>query len=199
MVQLKNNYSHAFMMHEKLKASVQRSPVLDMGGYPYLVHPVTDGVPVMEPDIIDEIVDWMISVGNFDCDRIVAPEAMGIPLAVALSLRLRIPYTIIRKRPYGADGEIHVRYRTGYSEQSIFVNGLKRGDRVVIVDDMVSTGGTLSAIACALKENGISIQDILVVFSKGSGVETLSEKMGIGIKRMLDVSVADGTVVVTDP
>jgi len=186
-------------MHEKLKASVEHSRVIDKDGYPYLIHPITDGVPLMEPDVLDEVVDWMISASAFDCDRIVAPEAMGIPLAVALSLRLRIPYSIIRKRSYGIDGEIPVRYKTGYSEREIYINGLKKGDRIVLVDDVASTGGTLSAIVGTLKENGISVVDILVVFGKGSGREALSKGLGIEIKRMLDISVRDGTVVVTDP
>jgi len=186
-------------MHEKLKTSIERSPIIDKDGYPYMIHPVTDGIPLMEPDVLDEIIDWMISASAFDCDRIVAPEAMGIPLAVALSLRLRIPYSVIRKRAYGIEGEIRVRYKTGYSEREIYINGLKRGDRVVLVDDVASTGGTLSAIVSAMKENGISVTDILVVFGKGSGIEALSKSLGVDIKRMLDISVSDETIFVTDP
>ncbi|MCL1979291.1 MAG: hypoxanthine/guanine phosphoribosyltransferase [Methanomassiliicoccaceae archaeon] len=176
-------------MYERLKASVIGGPVIDRNGYPYLVHPVTDGIPLMEPDMLEEIIDWMVSAGDFDCDRIVAPEAMGIPLAVALSLRLRIPYSIIRKRQYGLEGEIPVRYSTGYSEGIVYMNGLKKGDRVVLVDDIVSSGGTLSAIVGALKENEISVKDILVVFGKGSGKQELSESLGIMIKSMLDLTL----------
>lgn len=186
-------------MHEKLKASIEHSPIIDKDGYPYMIHPVTDGIPFMEPDVLDEILDWMISICAFDCDRIIAPEAMGIPLAVALSLRLRIPYAVIRKRSYGIDGEIPIVYETGYSKREIYINGLKRGDRVVLVDDIVSTGGTLSSIVVTLKEKGISVTDILVVFDKGSEREALSKRLGIDIKRMLDISVKNGTVTVTEP
>ncbi|MCL1810830.1 MAG: hypoxanthine/guanine phosphoribosyltransferase [Methanomassiliicoccaceae archaeon] len=186
-------------MHEKLKASILSSPIIDKNGYPYLIHPVTDGIPFMEPDILDEVIDWMVAACSFDCDLIVAPESMGIPLAVPLSLRLRIPYTVARKRSYGLEGEIPVLYRTGYSERSIYINGLKKGDGVVIVDDMLSTGGTLSALTGALKENGISVEDILVIFNKCSNIDELGRRLGTGIKRMLDISLEKGTVVVTDP
>jgi adenine phosphoribosyltransferase len=185
-------------MHEKLKASVMRSPIIDRNGYPYFVHPVTDGIPMMEPDVLDEIIDWMVSVCSFDCDRIVAPESMGIPYAVPLSQRLRIPYTIIRKKRYGMEGEIKVSYRTGYSDGSMYINGLKKGDRVVIVDDVLSTGGTMSSIVGAMKDNGISVEDVLVVFDKGSGRDELKKRFGIVVKRMLDVSVEGGAVVVRD-
>jgi len=187
------------MMHEKLKASVLRSPIIDIRGYPYFIHPVTDGIPEMDPDILDEIADWMVSVSAFECTRIIAPESMGIPLAVSLSLRLRIPYSIIRKRSYGIDGEIAVSYKTGYSDGRVYINGLKRGDRVVIVDDVLSTGGTMSAIIGALMENEISVEDVLIVFNKGSGRENVNKRWGIEIKRMLDISIEGGVITVDEP
>ncbi len=186
-------------MHEKLKASIMQSPVIDRNGYPYLVHPVTDGVPKMEPEIMDEIIDWMASVCDLDCDRILAPEAMGIPLAVPLSMRTGIPYTILRKRQYGLDGEIMVSYKTGYSDRVIYINGLSKGDRVVIVDDMVSMGGTLSAIIGALRENGIVVKDVMVVFNKGGDIEEINRRLGIVVKRMLDVSLEDRKAVIAEP
>jgi adenine phosphoribosyltransferase len=186
-------------MHERLKASIMSGPIIDLNGYPYLVHPVTDGVPQMDPDVLDEIIDWMVSASDFDCDCIAAPESMGIPLAVPLSLRLRIPYTVIRKRSYGIEGEIKVSYRTGYSDREVFINGLKKGDRVVVVDDMLSTGGTLAAIVGALKKNGISVEDVLVIFNKGPGREELSKRLGVEIKRMVDISVEYGAVSIQDP
>jgi len=196
---IKNQNIIRHLMHDKLKASIMHSQVIDVNGYPYMIHPVTDGIPEMDPDILDEIIDWMVSAGNFDCDRIIAPESMGIPLAVPLSLRLRIPYSVIRKRAYGIEGEILVSYRTGYSDRMIYINGLKRGDRVVVVDDVLSTGGTMSAILDALRENRIAVIDVLVVFSKGPGKEDLRRRLGIDFKRMLDISVENGTVTVTDP
>jgi len=176
-----------------------QSQVVDVNGYPYLIHPVTDGIPWMDPDILDDIVGWMVTVGSFDCDCIIAPESMGIPLAVTLSLMTRIPYSILRKRPYGIEGEIPVEYTTGYSDRMIYINGLKKGDRVVIVDDVLSTGGTMSAIVSALVENGISVKDILVVFSKDPGRGGASRNLSFNFKRMFDVSVDDGKIVVTDP
>jgi adenine phosphoribosyltransferase len=153
----------------------------------------------MDPGVLDEVIDWMISVCDFDCDYIAAPESMGIPLAVPLSLKLRIPYTVIRKRSYGIEGEIKVSYRTGYSNREVYINGLKKGDSVVLVDDMLSTGGTLEAIVGAMKKKGIVVKDVLVIFNKGSGREELSKRLGVEIKRMLDISVDYGNVTILDP
>ena len=75
-------------------------------------------------------------MGKFDCDVILAPEAMGIPLTVPISLRTRIPYSVIRKREYRLPGEISVQRGTGYSSGFLYINGLKKGDKVTIVDDV---------------------------------------------------------------
>jgi adenine phosphoribosyltransferase len=183
-----------------MRASLLSSLIIDKNGYPYMVHPITDGIPAMDPDVLDEVIDWLASSCCFDCDRILAPEAMGIPLAVPLSLRTRIPYTIIRKRSYGIEGEIPIVYNTGYSEQRIYVNGLKKGDRVVIVDDVLSTGGTLAALVNALRMREISIEGVLMVLNKGTVRDELSTRLGIDIKRMFDISLGeDGTITVTEP
>lgn len=181
-------------MYERLKSSIESSLVIDRNGYPYMINPVSDGIPRMDPDILDDITDWMISVCDFDCDVIAAPETMGIPFAVSLSLRLRIPYTVIRKRSYGIPGELAVHYRTGYSERILYINGLKAGDRTVIVDDVLSTGGTIAALTDVMEGNGISVTDVLVAFNKGSAKEQLKKDHGINVKSMFDLSVENNDV-----
>ena len=160
---------------------------MDVEGYPYVIHPITDGIPSVEPDMLREIIRWMLDVCEFDCDVILTPESMGIPLAVPLSLTTNIPYSVIRKRRYGLPGEIAVESSTGYSRSSLYINGLKKGDRVVIVDDVISTGGTMSSIIERLKENDIEVADILIVFNKGNK----RTEFDIPIKRMMHIGVKD--------
>ena len=59
-----------------------------------------------------------------------------------ISLNRNIPFSIIRKRPYGLDGEIEIVETTGYSTTKMYIKGVKPGMKVTIVDDVVSTGGT---------------------------------------------------------
>jgi adenine phosphoribosyltransferase len=138
----------------------------------------------------------MLRLGNFDCDVILGPEALGVPLAVALSLELNIPYAIARKRSYGLPGEIRVDQSTGYSKGAMFVNDLKAGDRVVIVDDVVSTGGTLKALIMALRTAEVEIVDVLVAVEKGNAAERLGQELGIKVRAMVRVEVRDGRLVV---
>lgn len=182
------------LMLELLKASLERSPVVRFGEYDYFVHPITDGIPRMDPSILAEVLDVMEGMMDHDVDLIVAPEAMGIPLAVPLSLRTGIPYNVVRKRRYGLPGEVSVEQSTGYRKGDMHINGLKAGDRVLLVDDVISTGGTLRAIVLALRRMGVQVMDIIVVVQKGDKVEELERELGIKIRTLVKVSVHKGKV-----
>ena len=181
---------------ENFRRSLEAAPVVKMGDYEYFVHPVTDGIPFMEAAVMKEIIDRMQNMGDFDCDYIVAPEAMGIPLAVPLTLRTGIPYNVVRKRRYNLPGEVSVHQVTGYSEKEMYINGLKSGDRVVIVDDVISTGGTLRALVQAFQRMGVRIVDIIIVVEKGDNKEELEVELKVKIKTLVKVEVRDGKLVV---
>ena len=183
-------------MLDRLKKSLEDCPIVKKGEYDYFVHPITDGIPKMEPELLRDIISEIIEIGNMDCDKIVAAEAMAIPLGVALSLKIEKPYVVIRKRQYGIPGEVSVEQITGYSKSSMFVNGIYEGDKVLIVDDVLSTGGTLRAIVGALKCIGAEIVDIIIVFNKHKNKKDMETEVGMEIKTMLDVEVVDGKVVV---
>ena len=74
------------------------------------------------------------------------------------------------------------------------LNGLKKGDRVVIIDDVISTGGTLVALIEAIRSTGAEIVDILIPVEKNEGKELVLEKTGLRVKTLVKVSVADGKV-----
>lgn len=179
-------------MSSRLIESLENSSVVDRNGYQYFVHPLTDGIPRMDPEVLMEITDWMLEVGNFDCDVILAPESMGIPLAVPLSLKLGIPYSVVRKRVYGLPGECVITQETGYSETSMSINGIGKGDRVVILDDVVSTGGTLDALIEGLLGIGAEIVDILVPVNKSNGTDVVLKKTGFEVKTRVKVEVKNG-------
>ncbi|MFO8133593.1 MAG: hypoxanthine/guanine phosphoribosyltransferase [Thermoplasmatota archaeon] len=172
-----------------LETSLRQAPIVDRNGYRYVVHPLTDGIPHIEPELLREVTERMAEQLPA-CDRIVTTEAMGIPLATALSLHTGIPFTIIRKRCYGLPGEVSVEQVTGYASSKLFINGLREGDEVVFVDDVVSTGGTLAAVTAALRDMDVSIKKILVAVGKGD-LAAIEKKVGMPIHTLVDIAVND--------
>ena len=184
------------MRLEKLRASLAACPVVRFGDYHYFVHPITDGIPLGDPAVLDEVLDGMAAIGNWrECDKIVTAESMGFPLAAGLSLRVRKPYVFIRKRQYGLPGEVSLKQTTGYSKTDLFINNIHPGDRVVFVDDVVSTGGTLLACVKALRKVGARVVDAIVVFEKTRDLPAMEKEIGLPIKTLLKVDVIGGKVV----
>ena len=72
-------------MFEKLKISLIEAPIIKKGEYNYFVHPITDGIPLVEPSILEEVADGISKFANMDVDKIVCVESMGIHIATALS------------------------------------------------------------------------------------------------------------------
>lgn len=180
-------------MLERLKKSLLDAPVFKRGEYDYFIHPITDGVPEIRPDLIREVTANIVRIANLDVDKIVTVEAMGIPIGIVLSILCDIPLVIIRKRKYGLPNEIEISQVTGYSRSQLFLNGINRGDRVIVVDDVISTGGTLQATLDSLKMAGAEVIDTVIVVERGDGAERLRAK-GYKLKTMVRVKVEGGRV-----
>ena len=129
-------------------------------------------------------------------DKIVTMEAMGIPLATTLSLNMNIPFTIIRKRKYNLPDEVIVEQITGYSNSKLYINGLKKGDKIVIVDDVLSTGGTLRAVLTALKKMGVVIKGVFIAVNKGNVAKEIMDESNVSITTLVNIDVIDGRVAI---
>ena len=182
---------------ERLKQSLLDAPIIEKNGYHYFVHPISDGVPMLEPGLLREIVIGIIRKAELsDVDKIVTPAAMGIHISTAMSLMTDIPLVVIRKRQYGLEGEVSLSQQTGYSESEMFINDVQAGDRVLVLDDVLSTGGTLKAITQALEHIGADVADVVAVIKK-EGPNELDDT-DYQVRTLINVDVVDGEVVITD-
>lgn len=188
------------MVRSLLRESIENVPIVDKGGYQYFVHPLTDGANAIEPLLLEEVTLEIMKVTTFDCDKIVTVEAMGIPLATLLSHKTRKPFVIIRKRQYNLPGEVEIEAATGYSRNHLFVNGLNEGESVIIVDDVLSTGGTLIQTVRTLKEVcKVEVKAIHMIFNKHERPWEIEEAIGQPIHVLLNVKVENGKVVEFQP
>ena len=181
-----------------LRKSIENSPVIMKGDYPYFINPLTDGIPQIEPEILMDAVYEIKNVISENFTKILTVEAMGLPIGVALSLELNKPMTVVRKRAYGLPGELEVLQKTGYSESRLYINSVKKEDSLLIVDDVLSTGGTMIAIVNGLKRIGARIEDIVVVVNKNRNIEEIEKKIGHRIKAIVNIEIVDGKVRVID-
>ena len=109
-----------------------------------------------------------------EADALFTPEVKAIPLAHALSVRMGIPYVVVRKivKPYmvGAISTEVISITTG-KPQTLYLDGkdihLLRGKRVILVDDVVSTGSTLKGLRQLMAQAGATVVAEAAVFTEG--------------------------------
>src|SRR5881398_2914589 len=184
------------MSLDRLRASLADSPIVRFGEYEYFVHPITDGIPLGRPEVLDEVLAELARIGDWSrCDKIVTAESMGFPLAAVLSLRFQKPFVFIRKRQYGLPGEVSLKQTTGYAKTDMFINNVHRGDRLVFVDDVIFTGGTLLSIVQAIRTIGAQVVDVLIVFEKTHEKARLEKELGLKIKTLLKDDVVKDALV----
>lgn len=160
----------------QLRTSLQNAPVIWKGDYPYFIHPVTDGVPRMDPDVLKAIVELTVERVDWrQVDVLLGIEAMGLPLTAPLSMATGVPLVVARKRSYGLEGEVKIDQATGYSKGVMYLNDINEGERVAILEDVLSTGGTLEAVIEGVHRAGAEVTEIVAVVEKGGGLKRLQD------------------------
>jgi len=98
-------------------------------------------------------LESLYSAGSYD--TIAAIESRGFIFAAPLARKLGLPMVLVRKKGKLPGKTLQQKYTLEYGEDIIEVHqdDVKKGARVLIIDDLVATGGTLKA-ACELFRSG---------------------------------------------
>ncbi|MFC6616875.1 phosphoribosyltransferase family protein [Deinococcus radiophilus] len=142
--------------------------------------PVSDEVKVAlfnmlgDTDITEEAGKELARRLPADIKVLVTPEVKALSLAHVISRESGVPYIVVRKgtKPYMVDPVVRevVSITTG-KPQTLVMDGLDvqkvRGQRVAIVDDVVSSGGTLNSLREIIEQVGGDLGAVMAVFTEG--------------------------------
>ena len=176
-----------------LIAAFDNQPLLPFGEFKFLVNPLTEQIPATSAELLRATTKLLVGVGDFaSATKIAGEEDKGAILVASTSLESGLPFGMARWYPSGLDGQVGVEFEMEYASGQLFLNGIEKGDRVIIVDDMVSTGGTMLALIEAVAKAGASIVDIVCVAEKVEyeGVHKIEKETGYKVKSLVQVSVA---------
>lgn len=190
-----------FSRNDLLVDSFNGCDLINIQGKNFVINELTEQIPATRPELLWKAAQSVVSLTNFDgITKIVSEEEKGAVLVAAVSLLTGIPFGLARWYPSGLDGQIMVDFACEYASGHIFLNGVNPGDRVIIVDDMVSTGGTMVALIESIKKAGAEIIDIVAVADKAEygGVERIKAETGLTVKTALTISVTGEKSIVTD-
>lgn len=106
-------------------------------------------------EVVDRIAE-LCEENHLKAEIVACPEARGFIFGAALAYRLGIGFVPIRKPgklPYTTS---RVEYALEYGTDTVemHIDAVRPGQRVILVDDLLATGGTTSACADLVKKNG---------------------------------------------
>ncbi|MFN2136225.1 MAG: phosphoribosyltransferase family protein [Candidatus Promineifilaceae bacterium] len=111
---------------------------------------------------------------DISADVLVTAEAKSIPLIYEMSALMGLPYVVLRKtyKSYMGDAiKAQTHSITTGNTQTLYLDekdrGLVSGRRVILVDDVVSTGSTLQAMQEVVKSAGGNILQVAAIFTEG--------------------------------
>jgi adenine phosphoribosyltransferase len=140
-------------------------------------------------ETIDQIIE---RCKKFDFHKIAAVESRGFVFASAISYILKKPFIMLRKKNK-LPAEVHsIDFELEYGTATIEVHkdSITKGDKVLIVDDLIATGGTAKAAAKLIEISGGKVSAFIFVINlfdlggsnnlikKGYNVENLMEFPG---------------------
>jgi orotate phosphoribosyltransferase len=139
------------------------------------------------PDAFRQICDFygesiISQVGLKNFDRIAGVPIAGVPFASQIAYNLKKPFLYVRKGL-----RLHGRQRR---VEGILVSG----DRVLLVDDLVTTGLTLKKAAAAVMAEGGVVKEAVALLDREEGGKEKLSKSGIQLHTLLKMSEVANTL-----
>ena len=133
------------------------------------------------PDAFQKICEFYVDfikneIGNRNFERIAGIPVAGIPFASLIAYNLKKPFLYIRKG---------VRF---HGRQRRIEGILAPGDRILLVDDLITTGISLRNAAKAIRAEGGVVSDAAVLLDREEGGREKLDKSGIKLHALLNIS-----------
>lgn len=134
-----------------------------------------------EPGLLADVAAALARSFPEGPDRLAGVELGAVPLVVAAALRTGIPYVVVRKSAKG--------YGTGRGIEGAF----RPGERVVLLEDVVTTGAQAVGAARGLVGAGLEVVKVVAVLDRrGERTASLEEFPFEALLRMEDLGVENG-------
>ena len=135
---------------------------------------------------VDELVH---PFAGGDINRIAGIEARGFILGGAVAQQLSIGFIAVRKKGKLPWQTISVEYELEYGtdELEIHIDSIEKGDRILIIDDLIATGGTATATTQLVRDAGGEVVGAsFIVDLPDLGGRKRLEEMGVPVRCLME-------------
>lgn len=138
-----------------------------------------------QPVLLRELARRFAEYASEGVDRVAGAELGGIALATATSLETGKPFVIVRNSK-----------KAGYGTQKLIEGKLEKGDRVLLVEDVATSGGQAIEVCKTLHDAGAVVTRVVVTIDRQEGGREAIEAAGLRFAALF--TTADLGVVKTD-
>ncbi|AZQ68597.1 orotate phosphoribosyltransferase [Silicimonas algicola] len=126
--------------------------------------------PRIRSTLMDFLAVTVMRDAGFEAfDNVAGGETAGIPFAAMVAERLALPMTYVRKKP------------KGYGRNARIEGVMTEGQRVLLIEDLTTDGGSKLSFVDAIRETGATCGHTAVIFYYGIFPETMDTLAGHGI------------------
>ena len=123
---------------------------------------------IKDKDAFKECIDQMSKIiSKLNCDKIASIESRGFIFASPLSYNLSKPNILMRKKNKLPAEKYSVDFKLEYGNATLEIHkdSIKEGEKVIIVDDLIATGGTAEAGAKLVEKSGGKVAGFIFVIN----------------------------------
>lgn len=120
-----------------------------------------------DPALLKRLGKQLAALVPPETQRLAAPELGAVLLGGAVSVETGLPLVLVRKEP------------KGYGTAKQLEGRIMAGDRVTVIEDVVTTGGDSLRSAQVLRDAGLEVIHLVVVLDRGEGGEENIRTAGI--------------------
>jgi len=118
------------------------------------------------PDILHAVAEGLIPKIPSNTDILAGPELGAIPLVTAVGLKTGIPFLLVRKKA------------KEYGTKNVVEGLYEKGQNVVLIEDVLTTGTQAVTAADSLRELGLNVLKIVCVVDREEGAREAVESAG---------------------
>lgn len=121
---------------------------------------------LQDPEAFKETIDTLCDyVKDKNIDVVVGPEARGFLLGTPIAYKLGVGFVPVRKPGKLPGDTLRYEYKLEYGNDALEIHkdGIKKGQRVLIVDDLLATGGTISSATKLIEQLGGEVVSIAFI------------------------------------
>lgn len=127
--------------------------------------------PRIRSTLMDFLTVTVMRNAGFEAfDNIAGGETAGIPFAALVAERMALPMTYVRKKP------------KGYGRNARIEGAMSEGERVLLVEDLTTDGGSKLSFVDAIRETGATCGHTAVIFYYGIFPETIQTLADHGVE-----------------